>query len=187
MKRFRDVLCAAIILVLLSPLFLVIACVIKLTSPGPVTFCQERTGYRGKSFVIFKFRTMQHKSGRLFDIVLPGDIRVTRIGKFLRSTYLDELPQFVNVLLGEMSLIGPRPQPPQTTSFLMALNPPYHLCWQVRPGMTGLGQLRGRLWMLDHIEEAIFAEIGYACGHSPKTDYQILFETCLVILKKQGI
>lgn len=187
MKRLRDVLCAVILLVLLSPLLLLIASVIKVTSAGPVTFRQERTGYCGKSFTIFKFRTMYYPSQPFSVVTVTNDPRITPVGKFLRSTHLDELPQLLNVLRGEMSLVGPRPHPLEITALALTLNPRYHSSFKVLPGMTGPAQLRGRPWILAHRQEAIILEIEYAHGRSAKSDWQILLETCLVVWKKQGI
>ena len=108
-KRIFDFVGALVLLVFAVPFVPFIAVCIKATSPGPVIFKQVRAGYRGKPFTIFKFRTMRDGSGRPLDVVVPDDNRVTIPGRFLRKTHIDELPQLINVLLGQMSLVGPRP------------------------------------------------------------------------------
>ncbi len=141
LKRNFDLLAAFVALVLLTPVLLLIACLIECDDGGPALFTQMRVGRRGRPFRIYKFRTMQ-------------DGRVTRVGGWLRSTGLDELPQLVNVLRGDMSVIGPRPLTPVDIERLGWHGPRYAVRWSVRPGIVGLAQLyagRGaRLsWFLD--------------------------------------
>jgi lipopolysaccharide/colanic/teichoic acid biosynthesis glycosyltransferase len=134
LKRFLDVVAAATGLMLLSPVFLLIALAIRLTSRGPVLFRQERVGRDGRRFRILKFRTMidgADRRGRPFTV--GGDRRVTRIGRFLRRLKLDELPQLVNVLGGEMSLVGPRPEVPRYVEMFLD---EYEPILRVRPGIT---------------------------------------------------
>ena len=108
-KRLFDIVCAACGLVVLSPLFLITALAVGLTSPGGILFCQERIGLGGKPFIIYKFRTMRKENSGL-KITASGDDRITPVGRILRKTKLDELPQLFNVLFGSMSLVGPRPE-----------------------------------------------------------------------------
>jgi lipopolysaccharide/colanic/teichoic acid biosynthesis glycosyltransferase len=134
-KRLLDVLCSAVGLLLLAPLFCVIAVLVKLDSPGPVLFRQERIGRFGRPFRIHKFRTMRHSSvpvGRA--ITVAADTRITRVGEVLRRHKLDELPQLIDVLRGEMSLVGPRPEVPQYVAHYP--DPDRDIVLAVRPGIT---------------------------------------------------
>src|SRR5881409_844980 len=134
MQRILDILIAALVLVLVSPLLLLVAVAIKLDSRGPVLFKQERVGRHFKPFRIYKFRTMVAGADRLGPGVTAGnDGRVTRVGRFIRDTKLDELPQLWNVLKGEMSLVGPRPELP---SYVAEHERVYRTIWNLRPGVT---------------------------------------------------
>jgi lipopolysaccharide/colanic/teichoic acid biosynthesis glycosyltransferase/NDP-sugar pyrophosphorylase family protein len=189
-KRSIDLTCSFLGLFLISPLFLFIALVIKYDSPGPVLFRQRRCGRGGKEFWMIKFRTMtvdaekkqkelhaqNNVDGPVFK--LYNDPRVTRVGRFLRKTSLDELPQLFNVLNGEMSLVGPRP--------LMMREMKYSPAWRdmrlrVKPGVTGLWQLRGRSRPGFH--EWIRQDIEYVKKQSFFLDVQILLKTALVVFK----
>ena len=133
-KRIMDVLGSSLGLVVLSPLFLACAVAVKLDSAGPVLFRQERVGLRGRSFRIRKFRTMRVHDGSGLQVTAAGDARITRVGRFLRRSKLDELPQLIDVLAGNMSLVGPRPEVPH----YMALYAPEvrEQILSVRPGIT---------------------------------------------------
>jgi exopolysaccharide biosynthesis polyprenyl glycosylphosphotransferase len=147
-KRAIDVLVSTVLLVLFSPVLLVVSILIKLTMPGPILFRQERIGRQRRPFVIYKFRSMipdaEAKTGPT--VAKPGDSRVTTLGKFLRRSSLDELPQLYNVLRGDMSLVGPRPQPTFFDERYSGEVPRYLERQQVRPGLTGwaeVNDLRG--------------------------------------------
>jgi lipopolysaccharide/colanic/teichoic acid biosynthesis glycosyltransferase len=135
---------AAGLLVLCAPVMLVVAVLVRATSPGPVIYSQTRLGWRGRRFRIYKFRTMWHdcerRSGPRWSS--PGDPRVTPLGRFLRWSHLDELPQLWNVLRGDMCLVGPRPERPEFVRVLREAIPPYTLRLHVRPGVTGLAQVQ---------------------------------------------
>ena len=145
-KRFLDIVFALTILIILSPVLLLIALLIKLESRGPVFFNQQRLGFKGQPFNMFKFRSMVQGAAQMGSgqYSFKGDPRVTRIGRFIRMTSLDELPQFINVLIGDMSVIGPRP----TLTFHpypIDQYPPHALRrFDVRPGITGWAQVNGR-------------------------------------------
>jgi putative colanic acid biosynthesis UDP-glucose lipid carrier transferase len=143
-KRVLDIIFSTIIiLVILSWLLPVLALLIKLDSPGPVFFRQKRSGYRGRIFNCFKLRTMKvnHAANDLQAAL--NDPRITRMGKFLRSSNLDELPQFVNVLLGDMAIVGPRPHMLADSEYFSELFPGYYNRYLVPPGITGLAQING--------------------------------------------
>ncbi|MFH1843164.1 MAG: sugar transferase [bacterium] len=134
MKRFFDCLASGCGLILLSPLLCLVAALVKLTSAGPIFFRQERVGRGGNPFRIFKFRTMaadSHRQGR--NITVKGDCRITRLGRILRHTKIDELPQLINVLCGEMSLVGPRPEVPEYVDMFWH---EFESILKIRPGIT---------------------------------------------------
>lgn len=145
-KRFLDLICSSIGLILLSPVFLTVSILIKLDSDGPVLFRQNRLGKYGIPYKIFKFRTMvrnaDKKASGLYSF--RGDSRITKIGNWLRSTSIDELPQLINVWLGNMSLIGPRPAVVNELGDFKTLNMRYKKRFRVKPGMSGLAQVSGR-------------------------------------------
>jgi exopolysaccharide biosynthesis polyprenyl glycosylphosphotransferase len=148
MKRATDVIISSVLLVVLSPLLLLIVVLMKVTMPGPVLFRQERTGRQRRPFVIFKFRSMIRDAEAVTGpkVARPGDERVTRLGRILRRLSLDELPQLYNVLRGDMSLVGPRPQPTFFDERYGGEVPRYLERQQVRPGLTGwaeVNDLRG--------------------------------------------
>jgi lipopolysaccharide/colanic/teichoic acid biosynthesis glycosyltransferase len=141
-KRTFDILAAGLGLVLLAPLLVLVAVLVKLTSPGPVLFRQERIGRRFRPFRICKFRTMtQDAPRRGGPITFGADPRITRLGRLLRKTKIDEIPQLINVLKGEMSLVGPRPEVPRYVEMFRA---DYEEILRVRPGITDLASLKYR-------------------------------------------
>lgn len=145
LKNIEDRVLAALILLGISPILLVLAVVIKLDSPGPVFFRQERMGWTGESFRIWKFRSMKvhQPQGGVLQQAQKNDPRLTRIGAFIRRTSLDELPQLFNVLTGEMSLVGPRPHALQHDTQYSQDIVDYFARHNIKPGMTGLAQVRG--------------------------------------------
>ena len=144
-KRVMDLIGAIAALILFSPVMLLTACMIKLTSPGPLIFRQERVGKHNKNFYMYKFRSMevQKEQDEKAAWTVKNDPRVTGIGKFIRRTSIDELPQLFNVIKGEMSLVGPRPERPQFVEKFREEIPRYMIKHQVRPGMTGWAQVNG--------------------------------------------
>jgi len=143
-KTVLEISAAFVLLVLAAPLIAVAGLLVKLTSRGPVFYTQTRVGRNGRLFTIYKIRSMVHECESLTGPrwAIPGDPRVTWMGQFLRHTHLDELPQLVNVLRGEMSLIGPRPERPEFLPALERALPGYRCRLSVRPGVTGLAQVK---------------------------------------------
>ncbi|GIW56602.1 MAG: hypothetical protein KatS3mg082_3006 [Nitrospiraceae bacterium] len=194
-KRLVDVVAASLGLIISAPLWLLIALAIKLESGGPVLFRQVRLGHLGRPFTILKFRTMkpdadrekvrliganQYRDPRFFK--LPDDPRVTRVGRWLRRTSLDELPQLVNVLRGEMSLVGPRPPVPQEVEHYRGRE---FLRLAVRPGITGRWQVSGRN-SVRSFDEVVALGLQYVLGWSPTEEIRILLRTIPVVLKGHG-
>ena len=147
-KRAVDIVGALVGILLFSPVMLITAILIKLTSPGPLIYCQERVGLHNRPFKMFKFRSMevQTASEERKQWTTPHDPRVTPIGKFIRKTSIDETPQFFNVLIGDMSLVGPRPERPFFVERFKEEIPRYMIKHQVRPGITGWAQVNGYSW-----------------------------------------
>ncbi|WP_369019438.1 sugar transferase [Thermatribacter velox] len=188
-KEAFDRIISCILLLLLSPLFAVLALLIRLDSPGPVFYRQVRVGKDGKIFTLCKFRTMVPDAERETGAVLAqkNDPRITRIGRILRKTRLDELPQLWNVLRGEMSLIGPRPERPEFVEQWKKLIPHYETRLLVKPGITGWAQVCGRY---DEGPETVWEKLEYDLYYlrnlSPSLDLEILARTILVVLFGKG-
>jgi len=180
-KRLLDAVVAAIGLVLLSPLMAVLALLVRARLGSPVLFAQERPGLRGRPFRIWKFRTM--KEGRdASGAPLPDERRLTALGRFLRSTSLDELPELFNVLRGDMSLVGPRPL---LMEYLALYTPEQARRHEVRPGITGWAQVNGRnaiSW-----EEKFALDVWYVDNRSLLLDLRILALTAAKVLAREGI
>ncbi|MBO5452800.1 MAG: undecaprenyl-phosphate glucose phosphotransferase [Clostridia bacterium] len=174
-KRLFDFLLSLMGIIILSPVLLAIAIMVKLSSKGGILFCQERVGFNGEAFTIYKFRTMKSETDNK-GWTVKGDVRVTKIGKFLRKSNLDELPQLFNVLKGDMSLIGPRPEQVHFVEKFRDEIPKYMLKHRVRPGMTGWAQVNG-LRGDTSIEERIKKDLYYIENWSPVLDFKILFKT----------
>lgn len=183
-KHLLDKIFSFILLVILSPLFILIAILIKLDGKGPVFFIQQRVGKDNKLFNIYKFRTMVPDAINIGSGVYTeeNDPRITRTGRFLRKTSLDELPQLINILKGEMSFIGPRP----TLAYQVEqYNDFQRKRLLVRPGVTGLAQVNGRnslSW-----PERIEYDVKYVENYSLMLDFKILLKTFLVIFKQEGL
>lgn len=177
-KRTVDIFGALVGITLFSPIMLVVAILIKLTSPGPIIFKQERVGLHNKPFMMYKFRSMvqQTEADEKKGWTVPGDPRVTRVGRFIRKTSIDEFPQFFNVLAGQMSLIGPRPERTQFVEMFKEEIPRYMIKHQVRPGMTGWAQVNG-LRGDTSIYERVKYDIWYIENWTMSLDVKILFLT----------
>ena len=177
-KRAMDIVLSLLALIVLTPLMTLIALLIKLTSPGPIFYSQERCGLNGESFKMLKFRSMrtdsEQKSGAVWAV--KNDPRTTRLGAFLRKTSLDELPQFINVLLGDMSLVGPRPERPIFINKFRTTIPNYYARHSVKAGITGWAQVNG--WRGNtSLRKRIQFDLYYITHWTPWLDLRILWLT----------
>jgi putative colanic acid biosysnthesis UDP-glucose lipid carrier transferase len=189
-KRVSDIVLASAILALISPFMLAIAIGVKVSSPGPVLFKQRRYGLDGREIVVYKFRTMRVlEDGNVIRQATRDDPRVTRFGLFLRACSLDEFPQFINVLQGRMSVVGPRPHAIAHNEMYRKLIRRYMIRHKVKPGITGLAQvngLRGETSSLDSMQMRIEYDLAYLRSWSLLLDLQIVLKTIFVVLRQQN-
>lgn len=180
-KRILDIISSLLAIIILSPLLAVTAVLVKTKLGSPVLFRQERPGKDEKIFTLMKFRTMTDERDENGEL-LPDEVRLTKFGKFLRSTSIDELPELFNILKGDMSVIGPRPL---LVEYIPRYNEHQHRRHEVRPGLSGWAQVNGRnsiSW-----EEKFDLDVEYVDNYSFAMDVKILFMTVLNVLKKEGI
>lgn len=180
-KRILDIISSLLAIIILSPLLAVTAVLVKTKLGSPVLFKQERPGKDEKIFTLMKFRTMTDERDENGEL-LPDEVRLTKFGKFLRSTSIDELPELFNILKGDMSVIGPRPL---LVEYIPRYNEHQHRRHKVRPGLSGWAQVNGRnsiSW-----EEKFDLDVEYVDNYSFAMDVKILFMTVLNVLKKEGI
>ncbi len=185
-KRVFDIVVASIILVLISPVLLVLAMGVKLSSPGPVIFKQRRNGLDGEEIIVYKFRSMRAMdNGAVVKQATKGDPRITPFGAFIRKTSLDELPQFINVLQGRMSIVGPRPHAVAHNESYRRLIKAYMVRHKVRPGITGWAQVngcRGETETLDKMQARVEYDLEYLRNWSLGLDVAIIFRTIRLVL-----
>jgi lipopolysaccharide/colanic/teichoic acid biosynthesis glycosyltransferase len=184
LKRLVDIIISLCLIILSSPLWLIIIVLIKVTSPGEIIFRQKRLGQFGKVFYMFKFRTMVTGAEKMGSgmYLEENDSRITSLGKWLRKTSLDELPQLINVLKGEMSIVGPRPAP---LHHLTKYNERQRRRLEMKPGITGWAQIKGRneiFW-----PERIEYDLWYLRHHSFLIDIFIIFYTFMMVFFRKGI
>jgi exopolysaccharide biosynthesis polyprenyl glycosylphosphotransferase len=189
-KRVFDVALAVLALIVLSPILALATLAVALDSPGPILFCQRRTGLNGKPFGIYKFRSMTVlEDGAEVVQAVAGDARITRVGRLLRASSIDELPQLFNVLTGDMSLVGPRPHALAHDDYYGARIAGYARRFAVKPGITGWAQVkgaRGATPTLNHMRTRIALDIWYADHASLKLDLLILARTPLEVLRHRN-
>lgn len=188
LKRFIDITFSILAIVLLLPVYLFLAVAVKLSSKGPVFFAQERIGLNGKPFQIIKYRTMfmnaeQHGP----QLSSSHDPRITPLGRFLRKTRLDEFPQFLNVLKGDMSLVGPRPERQYYIDQIVQIEPQYLHLNRVRPGITSWGQVKyGYAENVEQMLQRMKFDLLYMKNRSIALDFKIMLYTVLIIIKAKG-
>ena len=188
MKRLFDIILSSIFLILLSPFLLIVIAVIKLTSSGPVIFSQVRVGKNGKLFTMYKFRSMNQYAEKDTGPVWAqnDDPRITPIGSFLRRTHIDEIPQFFNVIKGDMSIIGPRPERPHFVDKLKEELPDYQNRLQIRPGITGLAQVSHRYdQSIEDVQKKLHYDLQYINGLEKKSwrnEFSIILNTFTLML-----
>ena len=178
-KRLLDIIISLIVLIIFFPVWVIVAILIKVTSPGPVFFLQDRPGQYRKIFKVYKFRTMKPGSEKMIkgkEVMLDDD-RITSIGRFLRRTKIDEIPQVLNVLKGEMSLVGPRPE---RIASLEAYDDEISKRLNMRPGMTGLAQVSGNIYL--NLQDRYKLDVYYVENFSLWLDIKIIFRTIGVVI-----
>src|SRR5690625_373051 len=178
-KRLFDIFVSLLVLIPFLPVWIIIVLLIKITSPGPVFFLQDRPGLNKKIFKVYKFRTMRPGSEKMVkgQEVMKNDERITTVGKFLRRTKLDEIPQIINVLKGEMSLVGPRPE---RIASLEDYDDEISKRLNMKPGMTGLAQVSGNIYL--SLKDRYKFDVYYVENFSFLLDLKIIFRTIGVVL-----
>lgn len=186
-KRISDIILTSVILVMISPILLALAIGVKLSSPGPILFKQHRYGLDGNKILVYKFRSMRvHKENEFVKQATKNDDRITPFGQFIRKTSLDELPQFINVLQGRMSIVGPRPHAVSHNEEYRKLIKGYMVRHMVKPGVTGWAQVngfRGETQTLDKMESRIRYDLDYLRHWSLYLDLWIIFRTVIVVFR----
>jgi len=187
-KRAMDFMLSFMAIVILLPFYLFSAAAVKLSSPGPIFFLQDRVGKNGKVFKIIKFRTMVMNAERNGpQLSSKDDPRITKVGKFMRKTRLDEFPQFINVLIGDMSIVGPRPERQFYIDQIAKIQPQYNQLTKVRPGITSWGQVKfGYAENVDQMLQRMKFDLLYLKNRSLSLDIKIIFYTFIIVLKAEG-
>lgn len=181
-KRATDILISLFVLIVSLPITLICAAAVKLESPGPALFIHERVGLGGKNFKMIKFRGMVYNALQIGPVLTQeNDPRLTKVGKFLRRTSLDEIPNFLNVLLGDMSIVGPRPEMPVLTSNYSERE---RQIFSYKPGVTGYSQVNGRQMMTP--EQRVDMELNYYASSGFWSDLKIVLKTFKVVVTNDG-
>jgi lipopolysaccharide/colanic/teichoic acid biosynthesis glycosyltransferase len=189
LKSTGDYIVSLICLLILSPLIIILSLTILLTGGGPVLYSQKRTGLNDKSFNIYKFRSLKHGTHLGTDLIVDkNDTRISRIGRFMRKYKLDEIPNFINVLSGDMSLVGPRPEQKYYIDKIVLKAPDYRKLLEVKPGMTSWGQVRyGYASTVDGMIERLQYDLYYIEHRSLLFDLKILLHTIGIVFRGRGI
>ncbi|MBK8553765.1 MAG: sugar transferase [Ignavibacteria bacterium] len=187
-KRLIDIVVSVFTLILLSPLFVLVSVLIKIDSKGPLLYKQVRVGRKGKEFIMYKYRSMVLNSEEYGpEWAGENDPRITKVGRLLRELYIDEIPQMINVLKNEMSLIGPRPERPYFVEQLKKEIPYYYKRLTVKPGITGWAQIKHKYdSSLEDVKTKIQYDFYYIENMSLKLDFKIMINTVIVILLMKG-
>ncbi len=181
-KRFTDILISTFVLILTSPILLLVALAIRIESHGPIIFLHERTGYKGKRFKLVKFRGMVDNALEVGpELTQIDDPRITKVGKFLRRTSIDEIPNFINVLKGEMTIIGPRPDIPSITD---QYTEEQSKIFEFKPGVTGISQINGRQMLTP--DGRIKMELDYYDKANFFSDLIVFLKTFIVVFNNKG-
>ncbi|WP_052126087.1 sugar transferase [Ureibacillus massiliensis] len=180
-KRPMDIILSIIALIILSPLLIIIALLVKIKLGSPVIYKQKRPGLNEKVFTIYKFRTMSDERDE-YGLLLPDSVRLTKFGRFLRSTSLDELPELINILKGDMSIVGPRPL---SVSYLPYYTEQEKIRHSVRPGLSGLAQINGR--NIVKWEQRFYYDQIYVKNITLIGDIKIILKTILIVIKRSDI
>ncbi|BDH61221.1 UDP-galactose phosphate transferase [Lysinibacillus sp. PLM2] len=180
-KRPMDIILSIIALIILSPLLIIIALLVKIKLGSPVIYKQKRPGLNEKVFTIYKFRTMSDERDE-YGILLPDSVRLTKFGRFLRSTSLDELPELINIIKGDMSIVGPRPL---SVSYLPYYTEQEKIRHSVRPGLSGLAQINGR--NIVKWEQRFYYDQIYVKNITLIGDIKIILKTILLVIKRSDI
>lgn len=181
-KRSIDILISIITIIITFPILVIVAVAIKLESNGPILFKHERTGYNGQKFLMYKFRGMVHNALEIGpELTQVNDPRITKVGKILRRTSIDEIPQVINVFKGEMSIVGPRPE---ITSITSKYNEEQRKIFEFVPGLTGYSQVNGRQKLTP--EQRVKMEVNYYSNANLFTDFIILLKTFEAIATNHG-
>jgi lipopolysaccharide/colanic/teichoic acid biosynthesis glycosyltransferase len=188
LKRLFDIVISLLVLCLFFPVFLVIAIIVKVGSPGPALYSHYRIGLNGKPFRIYKFRSMFIDAEKMGpQLSSKHDSRITPFGRFMRKTRLDEIPQFYNVLIGTMSIVGPRPERQHYIDQIVQVAPHYRILQKVRPGITGWGQVKfGYAENVTEMVERLKYDILYVENMTLALDFKIMIYTALIVLQGRG-
>lgn len=182
-KRIFDIVVSSVAIILLVPVYIIIAILIKTDSKGKIIYVQERVGKNGKAFRMYKFRTMRKNAEKMTGPILEktDDKRVTNIGRYLRKTKLDEIPQFINVLIGNMSIVGPRPERPELANEIKQKYEEFQIRELVKPGITGEACIKLGYYAIP--QEKLKYDLEYMRNWSIKKDIKICLQTIVFLIK----
>lgn len=189
LKTTADYAGSSLCLIILTPLMLILSVLIVITGKGPVIYSQKRTGKDGKIFEIYKFRSLKHGIVEEYNLIAnKDDKRISRVGRFMRKFKLDEIPNFINVIRGEMSLVGPRPEQDYFIRKIVLKAPQYTRLQEIKPGITSWGQVKfGYASTVDEMIERLRYDLFYLENRSFVFDMRIILHTIWIILKGRGI